>query len=68
MTFQYIPSNDTWYFPHKDIYIKRWMFIFATQDYLMDMLDLNMDKKQFADLMIQLSRVPDAKVINVTDY
>lgn len=57
MRIEYIPSTDTYYFPNKEVYVKRWMFLYADPDYLAHMLGLDfLHKDARTTLFTLLSR------------
>lgn len=51
MIIHYLHNTDTYYFPHKELYIKRWMFLYSSPEYLAEMLGLDMLSVQERDSM-----------------
>lgn len=41
MRIEYLPNTDTYYIPSKELYIKRWMFLYADPTYLSHVLGID---------------------------
>ena len=71
LTITYIHSTDTWYFPNKELYVGRFMFLYAHSDYLAHMLGLEfLDKNLRESLFLKLAQEPksDHIELNFTPY
>lgn len=72
ITIHYIHNTDTYYIPHKELYIKRWMFLYADPKYLAHALGFDdMNTKDRDTLFTMLGREddyrPDQYVIRFPD-
>lgn len=70
MKISYLPNTDTYYIPSKELYIKRWMFLYADPNYLAHMLGLDdINTKDRDALFTTLGREednrPDHYIINI---
>lgn len=72
ITISYIHNTDTYYIPIKELYIKRWMFLYADPSYLAHMLGLDDISTKDRDALFTMlgqenDKRPDQYVIKFPD-
>lgn len=71
MKISYLPNTDTYYIEDKELYIKRWMFLYADPTFLAHMLGLDDISTKDRDVLFTMlgreeDNRPDHYIINVT--
>lgn len=62
---QYLHNIDSYYIPSKEIYIKRWMFLYADPTYLASMIGVeHLNTKERDELFLRLAQEPESQIGN----